>query len=165
MVNSDPICLESTKLNCLIYVDDLLLLSESKNGLQSCLDSLVVYCESWTLKINVNKTKVMIFSKGKIKKENFSFSIRVNNEHTCIEVADKYKYLGIMLNFNGNLKHAAEHMYSRSIKAMFSLKFKIMNYDCINKKLMIKLFDCLIRPILTYRSEIWICEFIIKDNR
>ena len=29
-VNSDPICLESTKLNCLIYADDLLLLSESK---------------------------------------------------------------------------------------------------------------------------------------
>ena len=79
-----------------------------KNGLQSCLDSLVVYCECWKLKINVNKTKVMIFSKGKIKKENFSFSI--NNEHTCIEVADKYKYLCIMLNFNGNLKHAAEHM-------------------------------------------------------
>ena len=47
---------------------------------------------------------------------------------------------------------------------MFSLKFKIMNYDCINKKLMIKLFDCLIRSILTYRSEIWICEISIKDN-
>ena len=134
-VNSDPICLEYTKINCLIYADDLLLLSESENGLQSCLDSLVVYYECWKLKINVNKTKVMIFSKGKIKKENVSFSI--NNEHTCI-VVDKYKYLGIMLNFNGNLKHVAEHMYSRSIKAMFSLKFKIINYDCINKKLMIK---------------------------
>ena len=58
----------------------------------------------------------MIFSKGKIKKENFSFSI--NNEH--IEIVDKYKYLGIMLYFNGNLKHAAEHMYNMSIKAMFS---------------------------------------------
>ena len=148
MVNSDPICLESTKVNCLIYADDLLLLSESKNGLQSCIDSLAVYCECWKLKINVNKTKVMIFSKGKIKKENFSFSI--NNEH--IEIVDKYKYLGIMLNFNGNLKHAAEHMYSRSIKAMFSLKSKIMNYDYINNKQMIKLFDGLIRPILTYGS-------------
>ena len=47
---------------------------------------------------------------------------------------------------------------------MFSLKSKIMNYDSINNKLMFKLFDCLIRPILTYGSEIWICDFNIKDN-
>ena len=32
-----------TKLNCLLYADDLLLLSESKEGLQSCLDSLKAY--------------------------------------------------------------------------------------------------------------------------
>ena len=37
--NSDPMCLESTKLNCLIYADDVMLISESKKGLQSCLDS------------------------------------------------------------------------------------------------------------------------------
>ena len=59
--NSDPICLESTKLNCLIYADNVLLISESRKGLQSCLDSLATYCECWKLKINVNKTKIMIF--------------------------------------------------------------------------------------------------------
>ena len=36
------IMLFSAKLNCLIYADDLLLLSESKEGLQSCLDSTSV---------------------------------------------------------------------------------------------------------------------------
>ena len=38
------------------------------------------------------------------------------------------------------------------------------DYECINNKLMIELFDCLIRPILTYGEEIWICDFSIKDN-
>ena len=34
---NDPFVLESTKMNCLIYADDLLLLSETKEGLlQSC---------------------------------------------------------------------------------------------------------------------------------
>ena len=47
---SDPVALNSTKLNCLVYVDDLLLLSESKEGLQSWLDSLQIYCDSWKLK-------------------------------------------------------------------------------------------------------------------
>ena len=36
---TDPVGLDSTKLNCLIYADDLLLLSESEKGLQSCLNS------------------------------------------------------------------------------------------------------------------------------
>ena len=158
--NSDPIGLESTKLNCPIYADDVLLISESKNDLQSYLDSIATYCECWKLKINVDKTKIMIFSKGKIKTDKLIFTI--NN--TQIEVVDKYKYLGIMLNFNGNLKHVAEHMYNKSIKAIFSLKAKIMNYDNINNKLLLKLFDCLIRPILTYGSEIWIYDFNVKES-
>ena len=49
MVNSDPICLESTKVNCLIYADDLLLLSESKmvltqNGFSWLGPELLVCC-------------------------------------------------------------------------------------------------------------------------
>ena len=37
---SEHVVLNSTKLNCLIYADDILLLSESKEGLQSCLNSM-----------------------------------------------------------------------------------------------------------------------------
>ena len=72
------------------------------------------------------KQRYWFFSKGKIKTDKLNFNI--NN--TQIEIVDKYKYLRIMLNFNGNLKHAAERMYNKSINASFSLKAKIMNYDC-----------------------------------
>ena len=41
---SEPVVLNSTTLNCLIYADNILLLSESKEGLQSCLNSLQTYC-------------------------------------------------------------------------------------------------------------------------
>ena len=49
-------------------------------------------------------------------------------------------------------------------KGIVLLKAKVMNYDCINNKLLLKLFDCLIRPILTYGSEIWICDFNVKES-
>ena len=42
---SEPVVLNSTKLNRLIYADDILLLSECKEGLQSCLNSLQTYCD------------------------------------------------------------------------------------------------------------------------
>lgn len=157
---SEPVVLNSTKLNCLIYADDVLLLSESKEGLQSCLDSLQVYCDYWKLKINIDKTKVMIFSAGKIKTENIKFKLN----DTVIEIVDKYKYLGILLSYNGNFKHAADHMYQKSLKAIFSLKSSILDYDSMSSTLKLKLFDTLIRPILTYGAEIWIGDYNIKEK-
>jgi hypothetical protein len=40
---TEPVFLNTTRLNCLLYADDLILLSESEKGLQSCLDSLNSY--------------------------------------------------------------------------------------------------------------------------
>ena len=56
----DPIALTPQDTNALFFTDDLVLLSESKEGLQSCLDSMQMYCDSWKLEINVDKTKVII---------------------------------------------------------------------------------------------------------
>ena len=59
---SDPFVLPNgAKISSLFYVDDLIILSRSKLGLQNCLYSLS-FCNSWMLKINV-KTKIMIFQK------------------------------------------------------------------------------------------------------
>ena len=157
---SDPVVLESTQLNCLIYADDLLLLSESKEGLQSCLDSLQQYCDSWKLKLNIEKTKVMIFSYDKADASLHKFTFNGSE----IEIVHKYKYLGIILHYNGNFKHAAEHMYQKSLKAIFSLKSRILDFEGLNNQMKLKLFDTLIRPILTYGSEIWITDYSIKDK-
>ena len=60
-----PISFQSVKLSCLSYADDLVLLSESKDGLQRCIDKLSAYCYKWNLKINIVKTQVIVFnSKG-----------------------------------------------------------------------------------------------------
>ena len=79
-VNDLPHCFEKEKcapiafgdmfVNSLMYADDIVLLSESKEGLQNCLSSLQTYCDLWHLKINTEKTKVIIFNKsGKLFKK------------------------------------------------------------------------------------------------
>jgi hypothetical protein len=67
---ADPVSLDVRRL---LYADDLILLSESEKGLQSCLDNLNSYCNRWKLKINISKTKVIVFSKGKRKTDNLNF--------------------------------------------------------------------------------------------
>ena len=52
----DPVRLSSKNLNCFLYVDDLVLLSESQKGLQSCLTKLERYTNRW--KLNKTKSKI-----------------------------------------------------------------------------------------------------------
>ena len=63
-------------LNHLLYADDLVLIPETKNGLQQCLNKLQKYCEKNRITVNNKKTKVMIVQKrkSKIVTTNFSFA-------------------------------------------------------------------------------------------
>ena len=46
-----------------MYADDIVLLSESANGLQNCIDKLEYFCKKWNLSVNL-KTNVQIFNKA-----------------------------------------------------------------------------------------------------
>ena len=49
---NDPIILKDKKVHCLMYADDVILLSHSATGLQSNLDKLQKFCSDWCLKVN-----------------------------------------------------------------------------------------------------------------
>ena len=55
---------DGTKLSCLLYADDLVLLSHSQQGLQNSLDRLSTFCEQWKMQVNLKKTKIMLFQKS-----------------------------------------------------------------------------------------------------
>ena len=62
------------KILLFLYADDTILLSESSKDLQFMLDTFSNYCENWKLKVNIEKTKILIFSRGRIsEKEKFYF--------------------------------------------------------------------------------------------
>ena len=49
-------------IQILLYADDVVLLSSSATGLQRHLDGLQVFYDTHDLKVNLGKTKVMIFN-------------------------------------------------------------------------------------------------------
>ena len=51
-----PVLLGQKHISCLLYADDLVLLSESQEGLQNCLNKTWEYCKSWGLEINYTKS-------------------------------------------------------------------------------------------------------------
>ena len=54
--------LAKADIQILLYADDVVLLSSSATGLQRHLDALQVFCDTHDLKVNLGKTKVMIFN-------------------------------------------------------------------------------------------------------
>ena len=57
----DPVHLGDTKVSCLLYADDLVLLSQSDSGLQESLVKLECFVKKWKLKVNLKKSKILIF--------------------------------------------------------------------------------------------------------
>ena len=63
----DPVKLHTKLIHCLMYADDLLILSETENGLTESLERLSNYAKKWKLKISAKKTTILVFNKaGKI---------------------------------------------------------------------------------------------------
>ena len=99
----DPIVLPNgSHLNCLLYEDDLVLISHSAKGLDKALSVLSQYCENWLLSVDPKKTKVMIFQKKCRKSILDKYFFQINNQK--IEIVNNYTYLGINFSNNGNFK-------------------------------------------------------------
>ena len=84
---------ENEPINALMYADDLILISETKEGLQSQIDKLCEYCVKWKLNINTKKTKIMIFNRGNSL---IKASFYINN--VAIENVKTMKCLGFTIN-------------------------------------------------------------------
>ena len=63
------------RLFVLLYADDTVIMAESEASLQRNLDILKSYCDSNHLKVNMSKTKVVVFSKSKLRLRNLDFQI------------------------------------------------------------------------------------------
>ena len=55
--NCPGVVLRNQSLNCLMYADDLLVISPSPEGLQQSLDVIHKHAQDWKLKVNT-KTEV-----------------------------------------------------------------------------------------------------------
>ena len=137
------------KLYTLLYADDTVILAETENELQDTLTALEEYCKLWSLTVNLDKTKIIIFSRGLIRKHrNFTYAGEI------IEVVREYIYLGVTLSYNNSFNNAINRQVTLARKAHYSFISKVNKLN-LPLDIQLKLFDKLIVPILTYGCEVW----------
>ena len=155
--NSEGIQIEFTaeniacyiKLYTLLYADDTILISESPEDLQCMLNALNAYCQKWKLQVNASKTKIVIFSRGRVKKRP-SWTLGSQN----LEVTLDYIYLGVTFNYNGKFTKAINKQITQAKRASFSMVAKARKLQ-LPIDIQMHLFDTCIMPILLYGSEVW----------
>ena len=122
--NCPSLELQMINIFLLMYADDMVLLAETPEGLQSMLHSLERYTNYWNLKVNVDKTKVVIFRNGgKIKENEIWFY-----DNKQLDVVNEFKYLGLLFNYNGKFLKTQRHIAEQGRKAAFAISatFKII---------------------------------------
>ena len=101
----------------IFWADDIVLFSESEEGLQKMLKTMEKYCEENELVLNTDKTKCMIFNKtGRLLRKKFHFN------KIPLENVREFKYLGFMLTPSGEINSGLQDLRDRALKAFYKLK-------------------------------------------
>ena len=145
--------------SCLLWADDILILSENEEGLKKMLKSMEDYCKVNELTLNTDKTKCMIFNKtGRLIRTHFRFN------DTKLETVRSYKYLGFVITPSGEITTGLKDLGDRAMKAFFKIKTSMGTSFDRNIELTLKLLDTIIKPILLHASDFWGCMKIPKIN-
>ena len=141
--DTDPVTLPNgLPLNCLLYADDLVLISRSAAGLQNQINLLHKYSEKWLLTTNLKKTKTVIFQKQNRKstREKYLFSN-----------ATEYTYFGTPFYSNGNFSISKQRLVEKTRRSIFACK-KYLDFNRLPISMCNKLSYSFFLPILLYSS-------------
>ena len=142
---------EDDSVSILLYADDIVLLSDNEEKLQTMLDCLNDWCHAWGLNINFNKSKAMHFRTPSVSKTEYLFLC--GDSH--LELVTQYIYLGVHftehLNFMLMSKIAAQSA-SRVLGLLISKDkaFGGMPFECFNK-----CYDATVQATIDYSAPLW----------
>ena len=136
----------------LLWADDLILVSTQATDSQKQLDSLFKFCsKNWSI-VNEIKTKAMVFG---IHRE-----VKLVFNEQPIEQVKSFKYVGNVTKAISVLSRDMfgenyTHLCDKAKKSIFALQSKLRKIGCLPPQCMFHLFDSIVRPILTYGSDVW----------
>lgn len=147
----DGVTVAGVTVKVLLYADDIVILSNSPSGLQNMINSLQSYCNMWSLKVNLSKSKVMVFRKGPRISKNLKWTYGDED----IQIVNSYMYLGVDLSYNLSFKKHLQSKLSCSKVAISSCWSKYINNPNISRENKLKIFEAASKSIMCYASQVW----------
>ena len=141
----------STKVGCLLWMDDVVLIHETREEHQKMLDTTDDIAKKYHIEFGKEKSKSMMMGKKKTLIKPFNLG------NLQLESTEKYKYLGEMLNNKGNMDDQIKEI-KRKAEAALQTIFTIagdQELRGIQMETIWKLVETCIKPIILYAAETW----------
>jgi hypothetical protein len=138
----------NTKICILLYADDIVLITETEEELQTLLNCINNWCYKWRITINGNKSKIMHFRKQNTNRSNFKFKVGSLELKYC----EIYTYLGVLFQENLNFQVNANLLAESAGRALGSIISKYKSLKGMGFATFTKLFNACVTPILCYCS-------------
>ena len=147
-----------------LFADDTVLLAESEGDLQKMVKEFEFVCSRRKLKVNVGKSKVMVFERQVRDTIDFRNPYRVVREeplHTRVEMrgvvmeeVSEFKYLGSVFSKHGSVEAEVRDRAMQGRKVIGALG-SVMKGRTVSVDAKRGIRDSVLLPTLTYGSETW----------
>lgn len=131
-----------------IFVDDVVLIAGSEKQLQENLNIWNETMKEEGMKMNMNKTKILVIG-------NPDIGTGVKVDDTRIEQVKSFKYLGTMIDRTGRQDAEINERIEKTIRLYYAMNQKFIKKKEITKQTKIKIYNTIYRPVLTYGCESW----------
>lgn len=152
-------------VRALLYADDVVLTSESAEGLQEMLDRLGEFCTANSMFVNQEKSEVVVFG-GSQRPPGAERPAAVFT-YNGVELPTKshYIYLGLRFEDGQPARLAIKAAVARARKALHAMFSRCYALKVHNADLQCHLFDSLVMPALSYGCEVWAVDWLSKMCR
>jgi hypothetical protein len=152
---------EKQRVMVLLYADDLLLVGDSPADLQKKLRVLSQYCAENSLKVNIKKTKVIVFTRGGRLQHNLKFFY----DGEELQIVNSYIYLGVCVSSSGVFHRAAEQSCSKARQKAGVVRNLVTKGRPSSWSMVTKLFDACVLPTLLYAAPVWSLRYLDRLER
>lgn len=149
--------MEPIWLNECAFADDLVVFGKSERELSKNLEAWNLTLASKNLKINEEKTKVMVVGKGSTRT-----NIELNGKG--IDQVDTFKYLGVHINDKGYHDTEINTRIENAARMYHSLKNSFIGKKEVSIKAKMSVYRTVFVPILTFGCESWVLTSSMKSK-
>ena len=142
------VVVDGIRVQLLLYADDIVLMAESAEELQSMLTILHDYSKKWRFDVNVGKTKVVVFGAPEV---GVSGSWKCGEKE--VEEKKVYKYLGVELTANLTWSTVKSRMLKKARRNMYMAWAMGVRGGFLTPAAAVNIYKGVVRACLEYGAE------------
>ena len=138
-------------ISSLLYADDLVMIADSEQAMQTLLEKVHEWCSLWSIKVNSSKSAIVHFCQRSHSLTTASFTLG----ELVIPISSHYIYLGIPLDEHLTFQMAIHSRIEKALSSFYAIVGHLMKIGGSSYVVYKRLFDSMVAPILDYGAPVW----------